>query len=153
MYIFIGICPLLATVNLNKVWASAFSPVAILIFGWMYLLKYDCWSSVTSLLESNKDGIWIPWALMHTLGHLATAHCIISIFVSAKMKALLSWQIKSPFPHNWYEDHFSSLLWFGLWPKEVLASSNFGSQSESLFSGCQFSWASLLFNLIQFSFK
>ena len=34
----------------------------------MYLLKYDCQSSVTLVLESNKDGIYIPWALMHTLG-------------------------------------------------------------------------------------
>ena len=80
MYILIGICPSLATVNLNKVWALAFSPVASLIFGRMCLSNYDCWSSVTSLPESNKDGIWIPWPLMHTLVHLATTCCIISHF-------------------------------------------------------------------------
>ena len=103
VYIFVGICPSLATVNLNKQWASAFSPVAGLIFGSICWSKYDCWSSVTSLLESNKDGIWIPWALMHTLGHLATAHCIISILVSAEMEAFLNCIIKQ----------FSSWLWWG----------------------------------------
>ena len=50
---------------------------------------------VTSLPESNKDGIWIPWALMHTFGLLATAHCMISNFVSAEIDALCIHQISS----------------------------------------------------------
>ena len=69
VYILIDICSSLATVNLNKLWVSAFSPVASLIFGRMCLLKYDCQSSVNLLPESNKMEFefyghsWTPWGI------------------------------------------------------------------------------------------
>ena len=111
VYILIGICPSLVTVYLNEVWAYAFSCITSLIFGRMCLLKYDSWSSITSLPESKKHRISIPLALMHTLGHLATAHCIISIFVSAKMEALLLWQIKLFSSFSVWGPLFSPLVW------------------------------------------
>ena len=49
---------------------------------------------------------------MHTLGHLATTHCVISIFDSAKKEALLI--DKSSllrFPNVQYEGHTSPLIW------------------------------------------
>ena len=137
VYIFIGICPSLAAVSLNKEWVSAFSPVAGLIFGSICWSKYNCQSSVTSLPESNRDGIWIPWELMHTLEHLATACCIISIFVLAKMEVFLNCMIKAIFLIIMMRT--THILSFGLVcdQRRSQFSIFFGSQSGCLFLKAQ----------------
>ena len=88
VYLFTGSCPSLVTMRWNNWWASAFSLVATWILGRRCCSKYDYLSSITSLPKSNKDGIWIPWALMDTLGLLATACCIISNLFVVKMAML-----------------------------------------------------------------
>ena len=147
MYILNGTCPSLATVNLNKVWALAYSPIAGLIFGRMCLLKYHCWSSVTSLPESNKDGILIPWVLIHTLGHLATKCSLHYLhFCFYKNGGIDKSSFFHCIPHSQYENHSFSLLWFGLWPREDLVFWLFWWPIHIVLFRLSVSWASLLFN-------
>ena len=103
--------------------------------------------------ESNKDGIGIPSVLMHTLGHLATAHCIISISVSCQNGGIVK-LTNQVFLFLIIGMMTTLLLSFGLVHDQRRSkfSDNLGRQSEVIFSGCQLSWANLLFNLIQFSF-
>ena len=70
-------CPSLATMRLNNIWASAFSPVQFMAAGVLYnmtgRLMRPHWP------ESKNDDIWTPLLEMLPLGHLATACCMILI--------------------------------------------------------------------------
>ena len=134
----------------------AFLPVTGLIFGRMCLVKYDCWSSVTSVLESNKDGAfgnsslhYFHFGLCQNGGTVNfTNQVFFSLRVSMRNHGV-------PSKGHIVIPYTTLFLSSGLVcdQRRSQFSDCLGSQSAVFFSGCPFSRASPLFNLIQFYFR
>ena len=85
IYFFMGSCPPFATVKLNKMWASDFSPIGVSILGSRCYLKCEYRINDTLLPETNKDGIQTPILPILILRYFATACCMISTLSCAEI--------------------------------------------------------------------